>query len=406
MRFLFRLALPLTLALPFALDAACSATNNQFAAAGAGGASAAGSGTGGGDACDVCFGEQLHALRRRRRARGAASRARPALRARHGLRRVRPRRAPLRGQRGARVRRPTGRTATRWSRPATSTPARSARTARAATRARSRPVSPPTWAASSGRSISTSRTALQRSRERALGRGALERGARARPTSPSSINDAPVGQPPMTKVVTAGDRSTPGDLQADHAADARARLRRQAERLRLAGDVPVVAARTASPRRRRSSSTSSTSSPTPTRTTPRCSCPPTRWARSTASSAGGAGHPVPIAPGFDIIDRSYVTIVGIKPNTQVTVKPSWRIKGNPPIAGDAGAAARSWRRSAPSTCSTWRPTTPPSRTIPRPCADLSGTLVEATQPVAVFSGTESAGAPGAVVDVAHAARAG
>ena len=32
---------------------------------------------------------------------------------------------------------------------------------------------------------------------------------------------------------------------------------------------------------------------------------------------------------------------------------------------------------------------------PKTVADLSGTLVEASQPVAVFSGTETAGAPGA-----------
>jgi hypothetical protein len=34
----------------------------------------------------------------------------------------------------------------------------------------------------------------------------------------------------------------------------------------------------------------------------------------------------------DIIDRSYVTIVGVRENTRVRVRPTWRIRGNAPIA--------------------------------------------------------------------------
>ncbi len=105
-----------------------------------------------------------------------------------------------------------------------------------------------------------------------------------------------------------------------------------------------------------------------------------------------AGHPIYIAQ-FGIIDRSYVTIVGVSANTEVEVKPSWRIRGNPPITATAAGGT---------IVATLGPFdvlnletddgmfSDPAETI----ADLSGTLIQASKPVAVFSGVESTGAPG------------
>lgn len=109
----------------------------------------------------------------------------------------------------------------------------------------------------------------------------------------------------------------------------------------------------------------------------------------------GAGHPVPINfPGIGlIIDRSYVTIVGTEANTQVTVKPSFRIKGNPPIAatqagGDIVATLGPFDVLNLETDDATL--NDPQETM----ADLTGTVVLSDKPVAVFSGVESTSAPG------------
>jgi hypothetical protein len=114
----------------------------------------------------------------------------------------------------------------------------------------------------------------------------------------------------------------------------------------------------------------------------------------------GAGHPVPINfPGIGLmIDRSYVTIVGTQPGTQVRVKPSWRIKGNPPIAatpkdGDIQITI------GPYDVVNLETDDGTFQDDPKTMADLSGTVVQASAPVAVFSGVESTGAPGGVVDI-------
>ncbi|MBL8678673.1 MAG: IgGFc-binding protein [Myxococcales bacterium] len=108
-----------------------------------------------------------------------------------------------------------------------------------------------------------------------------------------------------------------------------------------------------------------------------------------------AGHPIPV---FGIIDRSYVTVVGVRPNTRVTVRPTWRIRGNPPIAatmpgGEIVATIGPFDvlnlETADGTVMD------DTRTI----ADLSGTSVVASEPVAVFSGVETTSAPGGVVNV-------
>jgi hypothetical protein len=108
----------------------------------------------------------------------------------------------------------------------------------------------------------------------------------------------------------------------------------------------------------------------------------------------GAGHPVFIQ-GFNIIDRSYVTIVGTKPGTQVTVKPSWRIKGNPPIAATP-AGGEIVATIGPFDVLNLETDDATFQDDPATMADLSGTLVTSTEPVAVFSGVETTAAPGPV----------
>ncbi len=110
-----------------------------------------------------------------------------------------------------------------------------------------------------------------------------------------------------------------------------------------------------------------------------------------------AGHPVKIQ-GFNILDRSYVTVVGTKPNTQVTVKPSWRIKGNPPIAA-TGPGGEIIATIGPFDVLNLETDDGTFQDDPKTMADLSGTLVLASQPVAVFSGVETTSAPGGVIDI-------
>jgi hypothetical protein len=104
-------------------------------------------------------------------------------------------------------------------------------------------------------------------------------------------------------------------------------------------------------------------------------------------------HSYPSPGAF--VQRSYVTIVGTVTGTQVTVKPGWRIKGNGTIAATPkdGTITTTLNpfdvlnlESDDATlneCFTM--TTPPY------CADLTGTIVDASQPIVVFSGTEQSG---------------
>lgn len=110
-----------------------------------------------------------------------------------------------------------------------------------------------------------------------------------------------------------------------------------------------------------------------------------------------AGHPVKIS-GFNIIDRSYVTVVGTASDTQVTVTPSWRIKGNPPVAA-TGAGGEIVVTLGPFDVLNLETDDATFSDDPATAADLSGTYVTSNKPVAVFTGVETTSAPGAVVDI-------
>lgn len=111
----------------------------------------------------------------------------------------------------------------------------------------------------------------------------------------------------------------------------------------------------------------------------------------------GAGHPVPINfPGIGlIIDRSYVTIVGTKAGTVVKVRPSWRIKGNAPIPATA-PGGEIVANLGPFDVLNLETDDGTFQDDPKTMADLSGTVVESNQPVAVFSGVETTQAPGSL----------
>lgn len=111
-----------------------------------------------------------------------------------------------------------------------------------------------------------------------------------------------------------------------------------------------------------------------------------------------AGHPIPVPIGPMIIDRSAVTVVGTLPNTQVTVKPSWRIKGNPPIAATA-AGGSIVVELGPFDVLNLETDDGTFQDDPKTVADLSGTIVQASKPVAVFSSVETTSAPAGVVDI-------
>jgi hypothetical protein len=112
----------------------------------------------------------------------------------------------------------------------------------------------------------------------------------------------------------------------------------------------------------------------------------------------GAGHPMKIdVPGLPtIIDRSYVTVVGTKPGTKVTVHPSWRIKGNPPIAATPAGGEITVTLNPFDVLNLETDDATLADANDPMMADLSSTAVISDKPVAVFSGVESTSAPGPV----------
>ncbi len=105
-----------------------------------------------------------------------------------------------------------------------------------------------------------------------------------------------------------------------------------------------------------------------------------------------AGHPaeVPLFPGM--VDRSYVTVVGTRANTKVRVKPSWRIKGNPPIAPTKPGGTIEITLGPFDVLNLETDTATLQEATNPATSDLSGSVVQADQPIAVFSGVESTGA--------------
>ena len=108
-----------------------------------------------------------------------------------------------------------------------------------------------------------------------------------------------------------------------------------------------------------------------------------------------AGHPIKI---LDIIDRSAVTIVGTAEDTTVTVVPSWRIKGNPPIAA-AMPGQQIVVKLGPFDVLNLETDDGTFQDNQKTVADLSGTVITSDKPVAVFSGVESTAAPGGVLTI-------
>jgi IgGFc binding protein len=110
-----------------------------------------------------------------------------------------------------------------------------------------------------------------------------------------------------------------------------------------------------------------------------------------------AGHPIFIEP-LGVIDRSYVTVVGTQTNTTVRVNPSWRIRGNPPINATP-AGGEIVVTLGPFDVLNLETDDGTDQDDVATIADLSGTIVESSKPVAVFSGVESAAAPAGVLDI-------
>lgn len=111
-----------------------------------------------------------------------------------------------------------------------------------------------------------------------------------------------------------------------------------------------------------------------------------------------AGHPIPIQLLGNIVDRSSITIIGTQVDTQVKVHPSWRIKGNPPIAATP-AGGEIVVTIGPFDVLNLETDDGTFSDDPATMADLSGTLVTSNRPVAVFSGVETTSAPGGVLDI-------
>ncbi|MEZ4224442.1 MAG: IgGFc-binding protein [Polyangiaceae bacterium] len=109
----------------------------------------------------------------------------------------------------------------------------------------------------------------------------------------------------------------------------------------------------------------------------------------------GPGHPIPQSvPGIGtIVDRAFITVVGTAAGTKVKVKPSFRLRGNPPIAATAAGTELNVTLGAFDVLnleSDDAALADPEATR----GDLSGSWVESDKPVAVFSGVESAQVPG------------
>ena len=104
-------------------------------------------------------------------------------------------------------------------------------------------------------------------------------------------------------------------------------------------------------------------------------------------------HSFPSPGAF--VQRGYVTIVGTVADTHVTVKPSWRIKGNGAVPATAAGGTLQMTLGPYDVLNLETDDATMSECLqmqtPPYCADLTGTAIEADQPVIVFSGTEESG---------------
>jgi hypothetical protein len=106
-----------------------------------------------------------------------------------------------------------------------------------------------------------------------------------------------------------------------------------------------------------------------------------------------AGHPAEVPLFEGMVDRSYITVVGTADGTEVRVKPSWKIKGNPPIAATPAGGEITVTLNEFDVLNL-ETDTATLQDDPQTVADLSGSAVYSDKPVAVFSGVESTAAPG------------
>ncbi len=106
-----------------------------------------------------------------------------------------------------------------------------------------------------------------------------------------------------------------------------------------------------------------------------------------------AGHPAPVPIGPTIIDRSYVTIVGVEDGTNVSVSPSWRIRGNDPIPAAQPGEIISVTLNEFDVLNLETDDATLQEAAQPLVADLTGTTIQSDKPVAVFSGVETTSAP-------------
>jgi len=110
-----------------------------------------------------------------------------------------------------------------------------------------------------------------------------------------------------------------------------------------------------------------------------------------------AGHPAPPPfpiPGLeDVLDRSYVTIVGVEDGTNVSVSPSWRIRGNDPIPATQPGELIQVTLNEFDVLNLETDDATLQEAAQPLVADLTGTTIQSDKPVAVFSGVESTASP-------------
>lgn len=111
-----------------------------------------------------------------------------------------------------------------------------------------------------------------------------------------------------------------------------------------------------------------------------------------------AAHPYAVPPVLPSPDRTYITIVGTQSGTQVEVTPRFKLKGNGPgLPATAAGQVLKVTLGPFDVLNLESDDSTMSEFMADPwVSDLTGSLVLASQPVAVFSGTETATVPGSL----------